>query len=298
MNFAWRIGRWRGIEVRVHWTLLAYALVVLVLPWPADGTDVGLRLATIGLLFGSVLLHEFGHAFAARFCDGRAEQILLWPLGGLAMVSVPAAPSARFLTALAGPLVSLALWGAATVVGQFMPGWAWHELAAVNLMMFLFNLLPAFPLDGGQLLHAVLWRRYGPSRAMWYCAHLGIAIAVLLFLGSLVATDVRQLSLSLTAVAAFIFYEAWKERQFLLIEFQNTAFWSSRPGVAYNHPYRSASRPAPEEEEPMAMSEEDFMREKVDPILDKISREGMQSLTRRERKILESARDLMQKQRR
>jgi hypothetical protein len=159
------------------------------------------------------------------------------------------------------------------------------------------------------MLRAVLWRFCGASRALWICVHVAMVIAVVMFVGSLMDRDAAHLNLMLTAVAVFIFFEAWRERQFLLLEQQHGEFWSSRPGVAYNHLYRA--EPAPERPRKRGWfaffrkprsetrrSAEDFMREEIDPILDKISREGMQSLTARERKVLESARDLLQKRHR
>jgi Zn-dependent protease len=317
-GFSLKVARIARIDVRVHITLLLYALYLVLHPWPETAVELGLRLGFVGLLFGSVLLHEFGHSFAGRFCDGESETILLWPLGGLAFVSLPASPIAHFLTALAGPLVSLALWGGATALRPLVTGWHLqlflYELARMNLAIVLFNLIPAFPMDGGRMLQAALWRGVGYMRSMWICCNLALVIGVLMFLVSFVNVGSDRVNVMLSAVACFVFFSAWQERQGLLYGEASAEYWSSRPGVAYNHPYRTEEAPRPgmwrrfigwltgRFRRPTGTSDfltrEEFIRKEVDPILDKISREGMQSLTRRERKILESAKDLLQKQQR
>ena len=317
-SFSVKVARIARIDIRVHITLLLYALFRVLHPWPQTATELGLRLGFVGLLFGSVLLHEFGHSFAGRFCDGESETILLWPLGGLAFVSLPDSPIAHFLTALAGPLVSLALWGGATALSPLATGWYselfLYELARMNLMIVLFNLIPALPMDGGRMLQAALWRNLGYVRSMWICCNLALVIAVLLFIVSFVNIGSDQVNVMLSAVACFVFFSAWEKRQGLVYGEASAEHWSSRPGVAWNHPYRTEAPPRPggrrrfvgwltrRFRQPTGTRDfstrEEFIREQVDPILDKIAREGMQSLTRRERKILESAKDLMQKRQR
>jgi hypothetical protein len=153
----------------------------------------------------------------------------------------------------------------------------------------------------------------GPDRSTWICVHLAIGVAVLLFFYSLSGFSSGHINLLASGVALFIFFSALSERRMLAAEFFNAQYWESRPGVAWNHPYNTATTGRRPTRAHLAVSwwkkvlqhgsrrmksDEDFIREEIDPILDKISREGMQSLTARERKILESARDLLQKQRR
>jgi stage IV sporulation protein FB len=112
--FSWSIplGRWFGVAVRVHFLFLIFVVVMWLRQattaqaLPGSSVDM---LILLGLVFLSVLLHEFGHCFAARRVGGEASEILLWPLGGLASVDVPNTPKANFLTAAAGPAVNLAL---------------------------------------------------------------------------------------------------------------------------------------------------------------------------------------------
>src|SRR5262245_59066634 len=113
--FTWSLpfGRMFGITIRIH---ILFPIFILIM-WlqaatkkPDPGHNFALQmLAVMGLLFISVLIHEFGHCFAARSVDGDANEVLLWPLGGLANCDVPNTPRAHFLTAAGGPLANLLL---------------------------------------------------------------------------------------------------------------------------------------------------------------------------------------------
>jgi hypothetical protein len=133
---------------------------------------------------------------------------------------------------------------------------------------------------------------------------------VILFLLTLLNPNPGHVNMLASGVAVFIFFNAWKERQMLANESSNTEFWESRPGVAWNHPYRTlekegraASRGffgrwrkgSAARRRQAVTNPDEYMRDVVNPILDKIAREGMQSLTRRERQILESAREMIGK---
>src|SRR5262245_55760325 len=116
MQWTFPMGRLFGAAIRVHITLPVVLLGVYLkalgdnakLESPIPGMALAAA-AVLGLLFISILLHEYGHVFAARSVGGDAEEIILWPLGGLAMCDLPASPRSHFLTALAGPLVNLML---------------------------------------------------------------------------------------------------------------------------------------------------------------------------------------------
>jgi Zn-dependent protease len=293
-----RIATVARVEVTIHWTFFVYATLVLLLPG-AEGS-LAMRGAYVLLLFASVLLHELGHVAGARFCDGSANQIVLWPLGGLAFVSVPETPTAHFLTALTGPLVSLFLWLSSIWLGTMTGWWSMQYVGEINGALFLFNLLPAYPMDAGRLLHSVLWRKMGYARAMWICVHVSMVLAIGMFLWAFLGRGVYGLLGSGWAI--FVFFHAWQERELLKHDAVAGEYWHSRPGVAYNHPYHQGeswlTRRRRHRKEQQEKNDDDYIAQEIDPILDKISREGMQSLTRRERKILESARDLMQKRQR
>jgi Zn-dependent protease len=159
------IGQWWGITVRIHFTLLLFGFVL--------ATSYGnflLGLAIVIGLWGSILLHEFGHALAARWCDGECAEILLWPLGGLAFARPAWHPTAHLITSAAGPFVSLVLWvffWALSVVldaaSAAMPvPVAFYVfvrmMARLNLWLLIFNVcVPAFPMDGGRILRDTLW---------------------------------------------------------------------------------------------------------------------------------------------
>jgi len=135
-------------------------------------------------LFGIVLLHEFGHALACRQVGGTADRIMLWPLGGVAFVDPPPRPGATLWSIAAGPLVNVALFpilGGAAVMGWSL-GWAhtmpdaYHLLrmvVGIDVGLFVFNILPIYPLDGGQILRSLLWFVLGRARSLGAVTVLG-----------------------------------------------------------------------------------------------------------------------------
>jgi Zn-dependent protease len=178
MRWAWKIAKVGGIELRVHVTFL------LLIGWV--GFEGYLKDRTLGLAFGSVLfvlavfaaivLHELGHALAAKRFGIKTRQITLYPIGGAAELErIPKEPLQELLVALAGPAVSFVL---AAILFAFGPGF-WAELATVNLTIGLFNLLPAFPMDGGRILRATLASRISYARATLLAARFGQAAALL-----------------------------------------------------------------------------------------------------------------------
>jgi Zn-dependent protease/CBS domain-containing protein len=195
---AFRLGRILGIPVAVNYTWFiaiwigAWSLAVSYYPAQAPGFDPGtywlMGTASVLLLFASVLVHEFGHALTARRFGVRTRVITLFLFGGVAQIAdEPPTPRAEFLVAVAGPLTSLALAALAFVVspalGTSALGHIVRYLSLANLILGLFNLIPGFPLDGGRVLRAVLWRRSGSlQRATRLAARTGQLVAVL-FIG-------------------------------------------------------------------------------------------------------------------
>ncbi len=200
MDASVRLGRIAGIEVGLHWSL---AIVLALIVWTLAGqvlpavvpdqpqSDYWLVSSFAALLFyGSLLGHEMGHALVARRLGVKVDGITLWIFGGVARLKGDAAsPGIEVKIAIAGPIVSLALailFGAATFALDATGGpplveggCAW--LAASNAILLLFNLVPAFPLDGGRLLRAWLWQRTGDRyRATSGAAWLGRACAFLM----------------------------------------------------------------------------------------------------------------------
>jgi Zn-dependent protease len=188
MRGGFPIFRIAGIRVYLHFTWFLVAWYEINSSKLRYDSPLYAALEYVGL-FAIVLLHEFGHAFACRSTGGRAEQIVLWPLGGLAFVDPPPRPGAVLWSIAAGPLVNVVLFPvfyfAMFATGRF--GWfpVSHDvhrvlinLFAVNLVLLIFNLLPFFPLDGGQIVRALLWFKFGPIRSLKIAAIVGMAGAI------------------------------------------------------------------------------------------------------------------------
>ncbi len=272
------LGRLFGITIRAHvfFPLVVLGLILRVAyqTKPAafpPGAWIDMTIFC-GLLFGSVLLHEFGHCFGARAVNGDASEVLLWPLGGLASVDVPHTPGANFLTALAGPAVNLglcvlsALLLAFTVDPSLQPPWsplwgfirsnaagdvqlytwggapwdtsaAWPLLLArlffANWILFLLNvLLPGFPLDGGRMLQSALWRYLGYRQAMIIAIIAGFVCVFVVALAGIVGNEVLPLLL-----AGFIFLSC--RNQWVLLE---TGGEDSLFGYDFSQGYTSLER--------------------------------------------------------
>ncbi len=221
MNFfglSFPMGRFAGIEVRVHFTFFLYAFSLL---WGHNNVLFG-AILILGLYL-SILLHEFGHALAARWCDGDARQIVLWPLGGLAMVRPLFNPTAHLITAAAGPMVSLVLFAGFTLLTHLLPSAFWmqwpilygltSELAQLNGMLLFFNLIPAFPMDGGRILRDTLWHWIGVERATNTAVFLSRVLA-----GVGIAAGIFFQAYQLSILALFIFLLCSAEQNALLWE--------------------------------------------------------------------------------
>ncbi len=181
-----RLFRFSGIQVYLHWSWFLVA-VYQVTARSAAYESPAWKLAEYLTLFGIVTLHEFGHALACRQVGGTAHDIVLWPLGGVAYVAPPQRAGATLWSIAAGPLVNVALlpvfWGAlALASAQGAPTDVLLFLDAIqniNLLLLVFNLLPVYPLDGGQILRSLLWFVVGRRRSLLTAATLGMAVVVL-----------------------------------------------------------------------------------------------------------------------
>ena len=200
MGASVRIGRIAGIEVGLHWSLaIVFALIVWtlagqvlpsVVPDQPQSAYWLVSVIAVFLFYASLLSHEMGHALVARRLGVKVDGITLWIFGGVARLRGDAAtPGTEVKIAIAGPLVSLALailFGAVTFALDATGGPALVEggiawLAGTNAVLLLFNLIPAFPLDGGRLLRAWLWQRNGDKyRATSGAARLGRICAFLM----------------------------------------------------------------------------------------------------------------------
>ncbi|HMQ94920.1 MAG TPA: site-2 protease family protein [Amaricoccus sp.] len=199
MKWSARLGRFAGIDVYVHVTFLLLLAWFAFVSWNETGTLAGVLtgLSLILLLFLCVVLHEYGHALTARRFGIGTRSITILPIGGLALLdSMPKDPRQEILVALAGPAVNLliaaTLWLGLAVAGRagaltgtdLAGGAILPTLLAANLLLAVFNMLPAFPMDGGRVLRAVLSFRMDRVRATRLAARIGQALAILLgFLG-------------------------------------------------------------------------------------------------------------------
>ncbi len=182
-----------GILVQMH-----PVFVILAIFWLLQSLgsgEFGWSLACLLTLWGSVLLHEFGHCWGARRMGGDAREVVLWPLGGLAMVHAPMTPWAQFVVAVTGPLVNVILFaiffGLSYVVPVELgfdlyqtlgvwPGALPKVIYATNLALLVFNAIPAFPMDGGRILQCAIWWRLDYRRATTFACYLSFVCAGLL----------------------------------------------------------------------------------------------------------------------
>jgi PDZ domain-containing secreted protein/Zn-dependent protease len=239
MTSSFTFMRIRGIEIGAHWSwlfvfvLVVYSLTTGVFPdsYPnlSDEAYVAMGITAASLFFVSILLHELGHAFTALNEGMKMEGITLWLFGGVARFSgMFPSPTAEFRVAIAGPLVTLAIG-----IVLWLSGWALDSLggpdaltgvvsylAQINLIVLVFNLVPAMPLDGGRVLRSWLWRRQRSFSA----ATLSAARAGKLFGGALVLVGVLNLfgggstgGLWLVFLGWFLVQAAQAEVQYALV---------------------------------------------------------------------------------
>ena len=223
MGGSLRIGRIAGIDVYLHWTfglLLVGAFgFFLVGGQPVERAVGGVLL--ILAVFGCVVLHELGHALAARRYGVPTRDITLYPIGGVARLQrIPERPSQELVVALAGPAVNVVLAaliaGGLATAGQPVrwtgglgtPGASlWHDLLWVNVVLVAFNLLPAFPMDGGRVLRALLAFRLDYARATQIAAAVGQAMAI----GFGILAILPPMNPFLLFVALFVYLGAQQE---------------------------------------------------------------------------------------
>lgn len=228
MRWSLKLGRFAGIEVFVHWTF-AILLVWIFVNHLSAGQDLAAALRGVGFilaLFGCVVLHEFGHALTAKRYGIRTRDITLLPLGGVARLErMPENPRHELWVALAGPAVNvvIAAFLFAFLVGlssvqqlfqvELMHGHFLARLMWVNLFLVGFNLLPAFPMDGGRGLRALLAERMGRRRATQFAASAGQGMA---FLFGLIGLFFNPM---LIFIAFFVYIGAQAEAQ--MVEFSS-----------------------------------------------------------------------------
>ena len=315
MNWSWHAFTVFRIPVRLHWTLL-----FVVAYWMADpiregaGTEWIVFVAAAMLMnFAVILFHELGHCWAARRVGGHVDQVLLWPLGGMAYVGHSDEPKTDMFVAVSGPATHLLVGGAATaaILALGIP-WDWSYINPiggptprhvdglpqyfllyvlnVNAMLMAFNLfVPARPLDGGRILHDFLRIQMGDWQAARVAGVISIVIGSLLLL---VAIWSQQFFLGLISV--WVILEGSQLRASAGPDREFSPHGYSDRGYRFEEPRKEgffAKRRRLKREKIAARldAEDAALRARVDELLDKVNRGGMGSLTPAERKALEEA---------
>src|SRR5688572_7199412 len=317
-----------GIRVRAHASLIVYLGLILLF-----GMGVGRpvdRLIFSLAIFVIVLLHEFGHCFAARWMGGTADEIIMHPLGGLAMAAPPRRPWPTFVTVAGGPLVNvliclvtgtllwtvfgLTLWNPGSEASwksawegvtlekyrqwQSWGHWVfWIHLASWSI--FVFNMLPCFPLDGGQMLQTILWPRFGYYKSMLFAATTGIVGGVVA-----IAVGIAFLGFMWVILGLLGLLNCINLRRMLLAEgpwaFQDedSPYAASLGANVYTESARTKSKRPSNRAIKRARQREEQERleqEKVDQILAKVSAQGMHSLSWWEKRALKRATEKQRK---
>lgn len=211
---SFRLFQVAGITVFLHWSWFVVALIEIQDPvgrYPSLAWNAAEYVA----LFGLVLLHEFGHALACRSVGGEADQIVLWPLGGVAYVSPPPRPGATLWSIAAGPLVNVVLavpLMAGFIAGEMLEWWPRGSevrmlvmsLSVINIALLVFNLLPVYPLDGGKILWSLLWFVLGRARSLMVASVIGMVGVV-----GVIALAVAAHSIWIGIMAVFILISCW-----------------------------------------------------------------------------------------
>ncbi len=308
LNQSFPIGTYFDVRVRIHITFILFVgLEILLRGHPAW------TLRWTALLFGSVLLHEFGHALSCRAVGGQANDILMWPLGGLAFCAPPRRPWPEFVTVACGPLVNVVIAAVCygtllAMLGMQSPvslnpmqifavqGFGLQglilDLYYVNYILLLFNLiLVFFPFDGGRLVQIALWTKLGYEKSLFIATRVGMVGAV--------GIGLYGLAYSMTMlifIAVFGFHTCYQQAQALRYgayganPYGDGGFVADhrsapkKPGFFERRRQASAQRRAQKQAEHQRREEAE-----IDRILAKVGSEGLQSLTEQEKRALQQA---------
>jgi Zn-dependent protease len=291
------ICRIAGVPIRAHWSFFLLPVLFLYRPLldirESPGSFAPAAIAML-MLVAAVVCHELAHALTARSFGGIARAVTLLPFGGVTEVAgLPATPGARVLLSLSGPLCNLALAGVSFGLAT-LPLTGRTYIAAFffwNLVLGLFNLLPAPMLDGGHALRAVLCARLGPSRGDLWSGRIGMVVAGMLIITGLAGGYILISILGFIAGAASL----------QMIRQNRFAARSGAPRVPETGDFRSWRLPKKEldaeiERKRAAGRADADLRRRVDELLKKISQDGMGSLTDDERAFLDAAGSRFRKQ--
>ncbi len=312
LNMVWGsvpIGSLFGIRIRIHATFIWFAALTIIMGAGRGGYYyLHYRLISMGALFLMVLLHEFGHCFASRWVGGTPDEILMHPLGGLASANPPHRWGANLVTVIGGPAVNVLICIVAAVLlyavsdvtvslnpfnpypSRILPYttftvYAWWVFYT-SYYLLLFNLLPIFPLDGGQMVQSVLWKFIGYYRATMIACNTGIAGATI---GGIYSLLIGQLGLLILAIWGGLFCYRMKQS----IRDVGPYGMSDEPDYAsslrMNDPPRKRLSKRSIRQAQKRAAAEQAEQAKIDAILEKVSAQGMQSLTWWEKRTLRKA---------
>lgn len=323
LTWAVPIGRVRGISVRVSVLMIVWGLLqVLTSDQRGD-----MAIAVLGL-FGLVLAHEFGHCAACRAVGGEADEILMWPLGGLAMCRPRHRWRDNLITTLGGPMVNVALvpvlgvplvlltgtlgsvvfnpldplgaYGSVFATAGAGRAWWWYHAYRwawwfyyMNGVLLLFNvLLVMYPMDGGRIVQALLWRRMGYARATHAVARVGVGVAVLMGVYALMGG--QNVLFGIAIMGGLTCWQELQRQKWNAAQAAEEPWrWSLRqdePDLSAAHEGAAEGRgpgAAQGRAAERARAEAQEHQKELDRILEKISARGMASLTRSEKRFLE-----------
>jgi Zn-dependent protease len=309
-----KVYRLFGITVRLHWTILLLPFLAgYLMAW--DMSQIHFGLALLGAIFVIILIHEYGHALVAQRSGAGSEDIVLGALGGAALCGEGRTAGEDVLISFAGPMINILLAGALLVpialndipidLNLFNPfkyseGGFWVWLYKANLFLLGFNLLlPLYPLDGGRILTGLIAMRTGKRKAMLITTRIAILLALVLLVLS-----IAWGWLIVAIICGFVVLDALRQlaavRRGLVQEYPGRhagAAWESEFSWRPPEPEK-VRRPGPisrwlqrrrENKRRREEAKREKLRQDVDMILDKVKREGMASLSPKERSTLEDA---------
>jgi len=233
MDRSFLLGQYRGIPVKVHWTfgLMVMAILFIGIRNGNNLLEIGIFLLLILSLFACVILHEFGHALVAKKYNVATRDIIISPIGGVARLErIPTKPMDELWIAIAGPLVNVVLAFICLITLYAISSTPFHiinnedislntpteflqTIFYINIILFLFNLLPAFPMDGGRVIRALLSLRYTRKKATKIAMILGKIFSVIFIITAILIPHYI-----LGFIGMFIFYMADSEYKSVKIE--------------------------------------------------------------------------------
>lgn len=316
-----------GIRVRAHASLLIVCGLILLFGFGGFGDTVAMRAQSVTALFAVILLHEFGHCFAARWTGGSADDILMTPLGGLAMTMARRRPWPTFVTVAGGPAVNVLIC-LLCGLGLYLLGGGWpftprqffesfvkiamsdglanvagylFWIYSISYALLIFNLLPVFPLDGGQLLQSILWKPLGYYKSMILTLNIGLVGAVLMMMVGLATLGSIGGGLLLLFIGLSCLMNCLQTRRLMLAEGPWGFVDEDGPDYGGGGGYGGGVTTARRERRPKGPGwfarrqavntarQEADEQVQIDTILAKVSAQGMQSLTRAEKRALKQA---------